>query len=124
VIINDEKIVHELLEQRSAIYADRPSLSFVDEWVCYVLLNIYYNLILFRTSFGLNYNTATIQYGNRWRLHRKMFNLTFNKQASMAYKPMQIQKVRQMLQRLIATPQDYVKHVQAYVQFLRIDQGS
>ena len=31
VIINDEKIVHELLEQRSAIYADRPSLSFVDK---------------------------------------------------------------------------------------------
>ena len=31
----------------------------------------------------------------------------------MTYKPMQIQKVRRMLQMLIATPQDYVKHVQA-----------
>ena len=31
----------------------------------------------------------------------------------MAYKPMQMQKVREMLQRLIITPQDYVKHVQA-----------
>ena len=30
VIINDVKIVHELLEQRSAIYADRPSVSFVE----------------------------------------------------------------------------------------------
>ncbi|KIM57158.1 hypothetical protein SCLCIDRAFT_1143714 [Scleroderma citrinum Foug A] len=43
-----------------------------------------------------------------------MFNHSFNKQASMAYKPMQMQKVREMLQRLIATPQDYVKHVQAF----------
>ncbi|KIM59179.1 hypothetical protein SCLCIDRAFT_27466 [Scleroderma citrinum Foug A] len=95
VIINDERIVHELLEQRSAIYADRPSLSFVD-------------------NFGLNGNTVTTQYGNRWRLHRKMFNFTFNKPASTTYRPMQTQKVRQMLQRLIATPQDYVKHVQAF----------
>ncbi|KIM57159.1 hypothetical protein SCLCIDRAFT_187520 [Scleroderma citrinum Foug A] len=30
VIINDKKTVHEILEQRSEIYADRPSLSFVD----------------------------------------------------------------------------------------------
>lgn len=78
-----------------------------------MLLDIDYNLILFRISFGLNYNTASLQYGNRWRLHRKMFNHSFNKQASMAYKPMQMQKVREMLQRLIITPQDYVKHVQA-----------
>ena len=31
----------------------------------------------------------------------------------MTYKPIQMQKVRQMLQKLVATPQDYVKHAEA-----------
>ncbi|KIM58375.1 hypothetical protein SCLCIDRAFT_1096223 [Scleroderma citrinum Foug A] len=95
VIINEKKIVHELLELRGAIYADRPSLSFID-------------------FFGLDFNTAIKPYGKRWRLHRKMFNLAFNKRASMTYKPIQMQKVRQMLQKLVATPQDYVKHAEAF----------
>lgn len=95
VIINDVKIVHELLEQRSAIYADRPSVSFVE-------------------SFGVGYNTALTPYGNKWRLHRKLFNIAFNKQVSMAYKPMQIQKAHQVLQSLIASPQDYAKHIQTF----------
>ncbi|KAG6334370.1 hypothetical protein ID866_4721 [Astraeus odoratus] len=30
IIINDEEILHELMERRSAVYADRPYLSFVE----------------------------------------------------------------------------------------------
>jgi len=55
-----------------------------------------YSLTSFGFSFGVGYNTALTPYGNKWRLHRKLFNIAFNKQVSMAYKPMQIQKAHQV----------------------------
>ncbi|KAL4064485.1 cytochrome P450 [Scleroderma citrinum] len=92
VVINDKKIAYELLERRSAIYADRPYLST-------------------NKFFGVDFNTGLLTYGKKWRLHRKMCNIAFNKQVSIAYQPMQLRKVQQLLQNLIATPQDYVKYV-------------
>ncbi|KAL4075358.1 cytochrome P450 [Scleroderma yunnanense] len=95
IIINDEEIVHELIEKRSTIYSGRPSLSL--------------------TGFlGLDFTTGITPYGDRWRLHRKMFNIAFNKQAAMAYRPMQMRKVRQMLQGVITAPQDYSKHTRTF----------
>ncbi|KAG6330988.1 hypothetical protein ID866_8100 [Astraeus odoratus] len=91
LIINDEKIAQELLERRSSIYSDRPYFSMVD-------------------AFGMGFNTGSLSCGKRWRLHRKMFHATFNKQVSMAYKPMQMQKIRQYLLNLISAPEGYTTH--------------
>ncbi|KAG6328163.1 hypothetical protein ID866_10926 [Astraeus odoratus] len=95
LIINDKEIAHELLERRSAIYADRPYLPFSE-------------------FFGLSFVTPAMPYGNKWRLHRKMFNVAFAKQVALEYKPLQIQKARQLLHNLISSQQDYVKHVQTF----------
>ncbi|KAL4062902.1 cytochrome P450 [Scleroderma citrinum] len=92
VIINDERVAHELLEKRSSIYSDRP----------YILMN---------KLLGMDFNTGLLPYGNEWRLHRKMFNVAFSNEASAKYEAMQIQKSRQLLRNLLATPLNYVNHV-------------
>ncbi|KAF9223382.1 cytochrome P450 [Gyrodon lividus] len=91
VIINSAKLAHELLDQRSTIYSDRPY--------------IYTNKL-----FGMDFNSGLLPYGNEWRLHRKMFNVALNKQVIPQYKAMQLQKVHQLLENLLNTPKEYPRH--------------
>ncbi|KAI6025694.1 cytochrome P450 [Pisolithus orientalis] len=91
IIINDEEIFHELMVKRSSIYSDRP----------YLLAN---------ELFGLDFNTGLLPYGDKWRLHRKMFNVAFSKQTSKKYQAVQMEKVHQFLVNLLSTPHDYPKH--------------
>ncbi|KAG6327351.1 hypothetical protein ID866_11738, partial [Astraeus odoratus] len=95
VIINDRKIAEELLERRSLIYADRP-------YLCTTKL------------FGVDFTTGLMPYGKEWRLHRQMYNFGFNKQVSAEYMPIQMTQVHRLLQSLLATPQDYYKHLETF----------
>ncbi|KAG6334580.1 hypothetical protein ID866_4517 [Astraeus odoratus] len=87
-IINNEEIMHELMERRSAVYASRPRLL-LDELL------------------GADFMTTSLPYGDRWRLHRKMFNVAFGKKESVEYKSLQIQKARQLLQNFTSSPQEF-----------------
>ncbi|KAF9223387.1 cytochrome P450 [Gyrodon lividus] len=91
VIINSAKLAHELLDQRSTIYSDRPYIST-------------------NKLFGMDFNSGLLPYGNEWRLHRKMFNVALNKQVIPQYKAMQLQKVHQLLENLLNTPKEYPRH--------------
>ncbi|KAF9220855.1 cytochrome P450 [Gyrodon lividus] len=91
IIINSAKLAHELLDQRSAIYSDRP----------YISTNV---------LFGMDFNSGLLPYGNKWKLHRKMFNVALNKQVIPQYKTMQMQKVHQLLENLLNTPKEYHRH--------------
>ncbi|KAL4062926.1 cytochrome P450 [Scleroderma citrinum] len=95
IVINSEKVALELLEQRSAIYSDRPYL---------VPLKL----------FGLDFNTATMPYGDTWRQHRRMFHFAFNREASKKYSSIQIKKVKHLLAQLLTTPWDYAKHLDTF----------
>ncbi|KIO14849.1 hypothetical protein M404DRAFT_928982 [Pisolithus tinctorius Marx 270] len=92
VIINDEEILHELMMKRSSIYSDCP----------YLCTN---------KLFGLDLNTGLLPYCDKWRLHRKMFNVAFSKQTSKKYQVTQMGKVHQFLVNLLSTPRDYPKHL-------------
>ncbi|KAG6333534.1 hypothetical protein ID866_5559 [Astraeus odoratus] len=94
VILNSEKVAHELLEQRSSIYSDRPTLSI-------------------NKFFGVDFSTGVLPYGSQWRLHRKMFYHAFNKDATVAYRTIQMQKIHQLLQKLLDSPQNYAEHCDA-----------
>ncbi|KAF9223380.1 cytochrome P450 [Gyrodon lividus] len=61
----------------------------------------------------MDFNSGFLRYGNKWRLHRKMFNVALNKQVIPQYKAMQLQKVHQLLQNLLSTPKEYNNHFQA-----------
>ncbi|KAL4062922.1 cytochrome P450 [Scleroderma yunnanense] len=92
IIINSERVAQALLEQRSSVYSDRP----------YIATN---------KLFGMDFNTGLLPYGPQWRLHRKMFHMALSKESAMAYKSMQLEKVYQLIQNLLSTPQDYPLHL-------------
>ncbi|KAF9235276.1 cytochrome P450 [Melanogaster broomeanus] len=54
IIINSEKIAKDLLEDRSSNYSNRPD-------------------IVTTALFGIDFNTVTLPYGDRWRLQRRFF---------------------------------------------------
>ncbi|KAH7884748.1 cytochrome P450 [Phlebopus sp. FC_14] len=91
VVLNTEKLAHELLDQRSTIYSDRPYLST-------------------NKLFGLDFNSGLLPYGNKWRLHRKMFHVALSKEVVPKYRPMQMEKVHQLLENLLKNPREYDQH--------------
>ncbi|KAH9926307.1 cytochrome P450 98A3 [Epithele typhae] len=68
LLVNSVKVAHELLDKRSANYSDRP-MSVMAEL----------------TGFGCMFMVH--KYGNRWRLHRRVFHQSFNSDAVVEYRP-------------------------------------
>ncbi|KAI6042051.1 cytochrome P450 [Pisolithus marmoratus] len=91
IIVRSEKVAHELLDQRSSVYSDRPRIPAFE-------------------LFDLDFTTPILPYGERWRQHRKALHLALNKKEVMRYETMQLQIARGLLTNLLATPQNYEDH--------------
>ncbi|KAF9238500.1 cytochrome P450 [Melanogaster broomeanus] len=91
IIINSAKLAHVLLDQRSAIYSDRPHMST-------------------NKLFGMDFALALLPYGNEWKFHRKLFSIAINKQTMPQYKTRLMQKAHQLLENLLDAPKDYDRH--------------
>ncbi|KAJ3492518.1 hypothetical protein NLJ89_g11218 [Agrocybe chaxingu] len=90
-VVNDLDVADELFERRANIYSNRPHISMVD-------------------ILGWGWNTALLPYGQTWRDHRKVAQQNFNKNAAKAYQPIQVRKVRRMLQGLLDAPDKSAAH--------------
>ncbi|KAF7365140.1 Cytochrome p450 [Mycena venus] len=88
VIVNSVKTAVELFEKRSHTYSDRPVITMID-------------------LMGWESNIAFMHVGNRWRQQRRMFQQHFRPDASRNYRPTQMNKVHQLLQGLLSSPQDF-----------------
>ena len=66
-------------------------------------------------SFGADFNSALLPYGDKWRLHRKVYNTTLNKQKAGQYQPLAICKARQLVENLLSAPKSYAAHCGTYV---------
>ncbi|KAF7365142.1 O-methylsterigmatocystin oxidoreductase [Mycena venus] len=88
VIVNSVKTAVELFEKRSHTYSDRPVITMID-------------------LMGWESNIGFMHVGNRWRQHRRMFQQHFRPDASRHYRPIQMNKVYQLLQGLLSSPQDF-----------------
>ncbi|KAF8554409.1 cytochrome P450 [Imleria badia] len=95
IIINSVKVAHDLLEKRSAIYSERPYLPANEQ-------------------FGLDFNSGLLPYGSTWRLHRKMFSLSLNKETTCQWKPLAICKARQLVENFFDIPEEFAKHCKTY----------
>ncbi|KAI6122285.1 cytochrome P450 [Pisolithus thermaeus] len=104
VIINNETVARELLDQRSAIYSDRPRLPSTE-------------------LLGIGFVTVVMPYGDEWRLHRKLFHSVLNKEQSRKYAPMQLHRVHKFLVHLLATPQDFQGHFTTLASAIVMDIG-
>ncbi|KAI6042048.1 cytochrome P450 [Pisolithus marmoratus] len=92
IITSSENVAHELLDQRSSIYSDRPHMLPME--LC-----------------GLDFITPVLPYGEEWRQHRKTFHLVLNKKEVLKYETMQLQIARRLLANLLTTPQNYRDHI-------------
>ncbi|KAF8186023.1 cytochrome P450 [Pholiota molesta] len=92
IVLNSAEDIVELLERRSNIYSDRPSLPMVD---------------LIGWS---KWDVGFMEYGARWRYHRRIFQQYFKPEASINYQPIQTRKVNDMLYSLLKTPANFMEH--------------
>ncbi|KAF9223388.1 cytochrome P450 [Gyrodon lividus] len=92
VILNSERVIKALVEQRSSIYSDRP-------------------VIRTTSLFGLDFNTAHLPYSGTWGAHQRMFCQTLNSRAIQQYHPLLVTKGRVLLQNLQDAPEGFIDHL-------------
>ncbi|KAF8549581.1 cytochrome P450 [Imleria badia] len=95
IIINSEKIARDLLDNRSSNNSDRPHM--ITNELC-----------------GIDFNTALLPYGDRWRLQRRFFHQTLRPDAIERFLPFQHRKACQLLRQLFNTPLQFDQHVFQY----------
>ncbi|TFK33557.1 cytochrome P450, partial [Crucibulum laeve] len=91
IVLNRLQDAINLLEKRAHNYSDRPGLPMI-------------------SLMGWEFNTGLMRYGDRWRLHRRIYQQNLRKRAAIEYQPIQIKKVQQLLRALLATPDDFYEH--------------
>ncbi|KAG1875757.1 CyP450 monooxygenase [Suillus subluteus] len=92
VIINSERVARQLLDQRSAIYSDRPAGPVPK-------------------LFGIDFITALLPYGDTLRLHRRLFHQALRSDAADSYRDLYLDKARQLLSNLLDSPEAFEKHL-------------
>ncbi|KAG2076072.1 cytochrome P450 [Suillus decipiens] len=96
IVINSEGVAKDLLEDRSTIYSDRPQ-------------SIVYK------HFASDFNMALMPYGDRWRLHRRIFHQAFRQAVIPTYHAVQLHAAHKMLLNLLQDPGNYSSHFQMFM---------
>ncbi|KJA16392.1 hypothetical protein HYPSUDRAFT_71398 [Hypholoma sublateritium FD-334 SS-4] len=91
LILNKREDAIELLENRSRKYSNRPYNPIID-------------------MVGWQGNVALMQYGNFWRLHKKICQQSLRQEAAPLYNPVQLDKMKLFLRNLLETPEDFERH--------------
>ena len=87
-----------MLDKKSAIYSDRPTLQMGGELV------------------GWKDTMALLPYGDRFRRYRRLFHKLIGTPASMQrFYPSEELEARLFLRRLLTTPEELATHVRKYV---------
>ncbi|TFK53749.1 cytochrome P450 [Heliocybe sulcata] len=95
IIINSASITNDLLEKRSNIYSSRPAFH---------MLNL----------MGYDFHFAFMPYGSEWRTYRRLFHQVFRADNAAYYSPTTTEKSRELLIRLLRTPDKFMDHVQHF----------
>ncbi|KAG2145344.1 cytochrome P450 [Suillus bovinus] len=97
IVVNSEKVARALMDQRSAIYSDRP-------------------FIATNKLFGVDFSTVMLSYhGTDWKLHRKMFHHALRLERAARYYHIHTERVRALLKDLLDDPSHFEIHIQRYV---------
>ncbi|KAF7362318.1 O-methylsterigmatocystin oxidoreductase [Mycena venus] len=95
LIVNSVKAATDLFERRARIYSDRPTMPMIllMEW---------------------DFNFTFMPHGEKWRQarqYRRLFHQHFRRDAVVAYRPIQLRKIHDLLRGLLSTPEDFVEHI-------------
>lgn len=110
LVIQTMDVAKALLEQRSTVYSDRPPVKVHKEYVCHSRFRIV--SLISSLSVGTDFNSALLQYGEKWRLHRRLFHQSFRADAARDYLPAQLRKVRQLLLGVYNSPDRYQRQIE------------
>ncbi|EIW84293.1 cytochrome P450 [Coniophora puteana RWD-64-598 SS2] len=91
IVLNSERVIKDLLDKRSFNYSDRPHHETIG-------------------LFGLGFRTVFMPYGDKWRVHRRVYHQALHPEGAKIYRSMQVEKAYQLLQNLLSSPDDYVNH--------------
>ncbi|PSR70426.1 hypothetical protein PHLCEN_2v13677 [Hermanssonia centrifuga] len=104
IVINSVKVARDLMERRSANYSDRPIFTLLEEllgWKCM---------------------PTQMQYGERYRKHRKWMQDTFlSKPVLLSYQPIQRREIYILLSRLSESPELFETHIRGFVAALLME---
>ena len=67
------------------------------------------------SSMGWEWVTASLPYGNKWRLHRRVLQQYFRPEASQGYLSVQKNKTHQLLRQLLDAPEHFAGHLKTWV---------
>lgn len=118
IIINSANVAHDLMDRRSTIYSERPHIAANKLYVTWLVESRGRNGLTRAHRFGMDFNSGLLPYGNKWRLHRKLFNTALNKGTARQYQPIAISKARQLIENLLDMPEDYDHHYRTCVIYL------
>ncbi|KAG1743719.1 cytochrome P450 [Suillus paluster] len=96
IVVNSEEVARDLFEGRSNIYSDKPQ-------------SIVYK------PFASDFNTGLLPYGDRWRLHRRIFHQAFRPAQIPTYHAVQLRSAHKMLFSLLQDPDNYASHFQMFI---------
>ncbi|KAH9911775.1 cytochrome P450 [Epithele typhae] len=84
LVVNSAEAAHELFEKKSSLYSD---------------------------SVGCDWHFVFMGYGDSWRERRRVFHQYFHPNATIEYRPRTLKVARELLLRLLDTPDDFMVHL-------------
>ncbi|KAF7348384.1 hypothetical protein MSAN_01792400 [Mycena sanguinolenta] len=102
LILNSIKAATELLEKRTTIYSDRPSIPIV-------------------SLMGWDFSFVLMPYSEKWRERRRLFHQHFRRDAIPAYHPVYLKKIRDLLRGLLSTPEEFATHTKTMAAAIILD---
>ncbi|KAF9475163.1 cytochrome P450 [Pholiota conissans] len=92
IVISSLDDAIELMEKRSNNYSDRPYIPMTD-------------------LMGWSFGTAFKPYGPVWHAHRRLMQQMYKPATSLKYRPIQTEKVHDLLVGLLDSPEDFMTHI-------------
>ncbi|KIJ52298.1 hypothetical protein M422DRAFT_156199 [Sphaerobolus stellatus SS14] len=91
IVLNSRKAVDDLFEKRSQLYSDRP-------------------LLPMRDILGWSFVVGLMHYNDEWRLNRRLLHQKYRPDAAIAFRPVQLSKIYELLRNLLQAPERFQDH--------------
>ena len=114
VIVNSEKIARILADQRSTIYSNRPHSPLYWMWASLVTFaRSPHHRIPY--SFGTSHMTPVLQYGDEWKMHRKLLHPSLRHEAVDRYQDLHLSNAHRLLENMRHDSANFCEHFDQYV---------
>lgn len=114
VVLNSEKIARALLDQRSALYSDRPVIKAHSMYVMSLLFPCKCLAHWVMTRFGMDFSTVMLPYNDEWRLHRKLFQHALRAECETRNRKVYLKRARILLVNLLDAPAEFELHIKRF----------